>query len=154
VIPHFNEDGYLPEGIHDATFGDFQERFVWNGKRLILLDGLRQVVYQLWRAGVEDIYITGSFCTKAPFPNDVDGYWVYQKGLDLSKVDPVILNMNIHALDPVSGRYVRMIKLKYGVEFFMDSPSHKVEGLTCAEFFSCSRDGVPRGIIRLRKDHG
>jgi hypothetical protein len=152
VIPKFNENGYLPEGIHDATFAEFQQRFVWNGKRLQLLDGLRQVVRQLWDAGVEEIYIAGSFITAAPLPNDVDGYWVYRKGIDLSKIDPVILNMNIHVLDPISGRYVRMIKLKYGCEFFMHSRNAIPKGITCAEFFAFSRDGVPRGTIRLKKD--
>jgi hypothetical protein len=155
VIPELDRDtGYLPPGVHDATFGEFQARFATNGRRLTLINGLRRVVSQLFAAGVEEVFIGGSFCTKTPLPNDVDGYWVYKKGLDRNKIDPVILNMNAHALDPVSGRFVRAIKLKYGVEFFMDSPNATIDGLTCAEFFGFSRDGKERGIIRVRKEAG
>lgn len=155
MIPELDRaTGYLPPGVHDATFGEFQERFATNGRRLALLNGLRQVVSQLFKAGVEEVFVGGSYCTKAPLPNDIDGYWVYKKGLDRSKIDPVILNMNSLVLDPISGRFVRAIKLKYGVEFFMDTPNATINGLTCERFFRFSRDGTERGIIRIRREAG
>lgn len=153
MIPEFDEaTGYLPAGIHDATLLEFQQRFAWNGRRLKLVGGLQTVVGQLWLAGVDEIYIAGSYCTQAPLPNDIDGYWVYKPGIDPTKIDPVILQMNTHALDPVSGRFTRVIKLKYGVEFFVETPNRRIDGMTHQEFFTCSRDGSPRGIIRLRKE--
>ena len=29
-----------------------------------------------WAAGIEEIYIDGSFCTDKPDSGDIDGYWV------------------------------------------------------------------------------
>lgn len=155
MIPDFVDDtGYLPAGVHDATFQQVQQRFGYNMRRVRLLDGLRNVLRQLFEAGIEEVYLGGSFVTKAPLPNDIDGYWVYRKGIDISKIDPVILSMDVVAMDPFSGRFVRAVKMRYGVELFMDSPNSKIEGKTCREFFSCSRDGEPRGVIRIGKEGG
>lgn len=153
MIPDFDEtSGYLPKGEHNAGLAEFQQRFAWNGRRLKLFGGLQAVIAQLWAAGVDEIYIAGSFCTAAPLPNDIDGFWVYKQGIDTSKIDPVVLQMNTHAIDPVTGRVTRVMKIKYGVEFFMETPNFRLDGMTLREFFSRSRDGSPRGLIRLRKE--
>ena len=110
------------------------------------------VLHQLYAAGVEEVVLGGSFCTAAPFPNDLDGFWVYPKTLDITKIDPVILMMDRFDLDPFSGEWVRLAKLKYGIELFMDHP--KLGGIntqSCRKFFSCSRDGRPRGCVRIVK---
>jgi hypothetical protein len=110
------------------------------------------VVNQLYAAGVEEVVIGGSFTTAAPFPNDIDGFWVYPQQFDPSKVDDDILMMERFELHPVSGEWVRLVKLKYGVELFMEHPALVKAGKSFRDFFACSRDGHPRGCIRIVKE--
>jgi hypothetical protein len=41
-----------------------------------LVDNLEILVRQLWQAGIDDIYVDGSFVEDKPHPNDIDGYFV------------------------------------------------------------------------------
>jgi hypothetical protein len=52
------------------------ERFSFTPRRRWLLKGIRVAVEAFWAAGIEELFIDGSFCTKKPDPGDVDGYWV------------------------------------------------------------------------------
>jgi hypothetical protein len=52
------------------------------------LKGLRAAVEAFWNAGIDEIYIDGSFFTEKPDPVNVDGYWV-EPDLDVyDRVDP------------------------------------------------------------------
>ncbi len=100
-----------------------------------------------------EIYIDGSFCTATPVPNDIDGYWIYVKGFDRTKVDPVLLQYDVFVTDPATGSPERPMKLRYGIELYVH-PIQKatLDGITYPEFFARSRDGVPRGYVRIIKD--
>lgn len=41
-----------------------------------------------WAAGIEDIFIDGSFCTEKLDPGDVDGYWVEPDDAVYDRIDP------------------------------------------------------------------
>jgi hypothetical protein len=41
-----------------------------------------------WTAGIDDIFIDGSFCTEKPDPGDVDGYWVEPDDGVYDRIDP------------------------------------------------------------------
>ena len=48
----------------------------WNVSwRLHLVRNLEVIVLQLWKVGIESIYIDGSFAEMKDHPNDIDGYF-------------------------------------------------------------------------------
>ena len=77
MIPAFDPDtGALPPGDYWATVEEIGDRFGFTPRRRWLLKGMRAAVEAFWAAGIQEIYIDGSFCTEKPDPGDVDGYWV------------------------------------------------------------------------------
>jgi hypothetical protein len=73
MIPHFNEDGYLPPGIHRAALEEIAARFGQESEiRQVQMESLRWLVDLARRAGVQRIVVNGSFVTDKLEPNDVD----------------------------------------------------------------------------------
>jgi hypothetical protein len=73
MIPHCNDDGYLPSGIHPATLEEIAIRFGQESElRQAQMESLRWLVELAQRAGVQRIVINGSFVTDKLEPNDVD----------------------------------------------------------------------------------
>jgi len=73
MIPEFNEDGYLPPGIHPASLEEIAARFGQESElRQIQLQSLRWLVDLARRAGVQRLVVNGSFVTDKLEPNDVD----------------------------------------------------------------------------------
>lgn len=73
MIPQFNEDGYLPPGIHHATLEEIAARFGQESElRQVQMESLIWLVDLAQRAGVERIVVNGSFVTDKLEPNDVD----------------------------------------------------------------------------------
>jgi predicted nucleotidyltransferase len=74
MLPPFNADGNLPEGIHQATNDEVLARFAtmtarrqWLGERLHSLLVLAKATGKL-----ERVFLWGSFVTDKPLPNDLD----------------------------------------------------------------------------------
>jgi hypothetical protein len=89
VIPALDPaTGALPPGDHRATLEEIGGRFGFTPRRRWLLRGLRAAVRAFWTAGIEDIFIDGSFCTEKPDPGDVDGYWVEPDDGVYDRIDP------------------------------------------------------------------
>ena len=73
----FNENGLLPEGIHEVDLAGFEEFFGFNYKRRDMIDkGLIPFIRELKPFNVQKIYIDGSFVTQKENPGDIDGYVV------------------------------------------------------------------------------
>jgi hypothetical protein len=73
VIPGFNEQGYLPPGVHAATLEEVAERFGRESElRRVEMESLRWLVDLARRAGVLRIVVNGSFVADVYEPNDVD----------------------------------------------------------------------------------
>lgn len=73
MIPPFNDDGYLPPGIHAATLAEVIERFGREPElRRVQAESLGWLVDLARRAGVQRLLVNGSFVTDAWEPNDVD----------------------------------------------------------------------------------
>jgi hypothetical protein len=73
MIPPFNEDGYLPPGIHRATLEELATRFGQESElRQVQMESLRWLVDLAQRAGAQRIVVNGSFVTDKMEPNDVD----------------------------------------------------------------------------------
>ena len=73
MIPDFDEQGYLPAGIHQATLKEVAARFGTESElRQVQMQSLRWLVELARAAGIQRFIINGSFTTDAVEPNDVD----------------------------------------------------------------------------------
>ncbi|MBI3468129.1 MAG: hypothetical protein HY000_34415 [Planctomycetes bacterium] len=73
MIPPFNEEGYLPPGVHLATLEEVAERFGTGSEdREAQIDALRRAVKLAKRIGVKRFIVNGSFVTAKQHPIDVD----------------------------------------------------------------------------------
>jgi hypothetical protein len=73
MIPAFNDHGYLPPGIHPATFEEIAARFGQEPElRRVQLESLRWLVDLTRRVGVQRLIVNGSFVADRWEPNDVD----------------------------------------------------------------------------------
>jgi hypothetical protein len=134
------EEGALPPGIHVGTWDEVVERFGWNERRRLLLDGLRRVLDELARAGCERIWLDGSFVTSKRYPGDFDLVWDLD-GVDLGQLDPVILD-----LDPPR----RAQHDKYAGDI-LPNVTEGTSGMPFVEFFQQdSLTGSLRGIVEMR----
>ena len=73
MIPPFNDDGYLPAGVHRATLDEVTARFGRETElRRVQMESLGWLVDLARRAGASRLIVNGSFATDRPEPNDVD----------------------------------------------------------------------------------
>lgn len=73
MLPPYNEDGYLPPGIHQCTLDEIEEKFGHGSpEREIEIRELRELVGWARQAGIRRIVVNGSFVTDKQTPNDVD----------------------------------------------------------------------------------
>jgi hypothetical protein len=112
------------------------------------LKGLRAAVKAFWLAGIEDIFIDGSFCTDKPDPGDVDGYWVEPDDGVYDRIDPYWIDFEMILVPHVRKRKWRMW-VDHGVEFFIHPAMQARAMVGFPEFFRQDRDGVPRGVIQV-----
>lgn len=139
MIPEFEDcSGYLPDGVHNATWEEFYSRFGFNLARVHQLDGLLKALQHVRAAGCSAAIIDGSFVTTIDFPNDYDALWDV-RNVNIALVDPILL-------DPK--KYRQAIKVKYRGDLFPlifgSAPfDHFVD------FFRKDRDGVSKGVVQL-----
>ena len=109
AIPEFTDDGLLPAGDYEVTLDELRHSILvvgpkdksgqsqlgrpWRGR---LVDNLEVMVRQLWRVGVTEIFIDGSFAEDKDHPNDIDGYFV----CDLMRLASGELQRELNLLDP------------------------------------------------------
>jgi hypothetical protein len=73
MIPDYDDNGYLPLGIHRATMEELAARFGQESElRQVQMESLRWLVDLARKAGVQRIVVNGSFVTEKLEPNDVD----------------------------------------------------------------------------------
>lgn len=101
----FNKDGELPPFDYDQTIRELKNSMLVNGPkskekhwdllwRQKLVSNLEILIKQLWKVGVENIFIDGSFVENKSHPNDIDGDFEcnvkdFKKTIDkLNKLDP------------------------------------------------------------------
>lgn len=149
MIPPFDpETGALPPGDHQATLEEIRMRFGFTHRRRWLLKGLRTAVEAFWNAGIEEIYIDGSFCTEKPDPRDVDGYWV-EPDLDVyDRIDPYWIDFTL-VFVRAAGKWRWRMWADHGVEFFIHPAMEATEDEGFPEFFRHDRAGRSRGVIRV-----
>jgi len=73
VIPGFDADGFLPPGVHPATFAEIRDRFGTTSEiRRAQTESIGWLIELAARAGALRIILNGSFVTNIIEPNDVD----------------------------------------------------------------------------------
>ena len=136
-VPDHDRNGELPPGEHEATLSEIDEKFGKSSpRRIALMNGLKNAVKNFQSAGVQKIWVNGSFVTTKLEPNDIDGCWEYSDFVNVKKLDPVFLQKS------------RMpMKAKFGLEFFPACIVEGDSGLPFPSFFQINRDGDPKGIL-------
>lgn len=187
MIPPFNADGLLPPGDYEVSLAELRRSVLVEGPgeehspfwdrdwRAALVDHLEVMVRQLWRVGVTEIFVDGSFAEDKDHPNDIDGYFECDLirlasgdlERDLNLVDPD----KVWTWDPESRRphrgypklqlpmwhahrvelypHVPGIGLGSGIR---DRHGHELEFPSA--FRQSRRDGKPRGIVKIRYEGG
>src|SRR5205809_6717643 len=98
MIPEFDPDGLLPEGIHDCSLNELRQRFgsfQTSDRRPRLYQRFEELVSELRTLRMPlVIYVDGSFVTRNPRPNDVDLILALPTEWDLAaELSPNIYNL-------------------------------------------------------------
>ena len=146
AIPAFNEHDLLPDGIHDCTLEEAQERFgcfQTTDRRPWLWSRFEAFLRELMACGVaEALLINGSFVTAAPSPNDID---------------MVVLVSRTHdfGAELAPGKYnalsKRNVRRRYGFDIVLARAGTDDETETASFFQQVrGRPDLRKGILRIR----
>jgi hypothetical protein len=139
MIGTFDADGFLPEGIHTATWTEFVDRFGSSPRRVAILRRVKVALAHLASVGCPAVLVGGSFVTTKANPKDIDLVWAVTDAVDFDALHPVFQGPDgipaIHAM--------------FAADMF---PSFLVEGATgelFSEFFQHTRDGRRVGVVAI-----
>ena len=139
MIPEADQtSGYLPPGVHQATWDEVYGRWVLNSHRSHLMEGLKSACYNLAEAGCRELLLDGSFITTKPLPGDYDAAWE-TTGVDPELLDPVLLDFDNQRA---------AMKSKYLGDLFPASWCTS-SGVLFRDFFRTDRNGVEKGIVLI-----
>ena len=147
-IPNFNKTtGYLKSGIYCMTIDELFNHKILGGtsERQKLIKSLKQACEFYWSYGITEIYANGSFATMKPIPNDIDGY------LYVNETDNALIQL-INS-DSIWGKFYGFHNAKdkfpmwyeFKIEFYLEIKGQEIYH----NFFTHSRDGIERGIIKI-----
>jgi hypothetical protein len=131
MIPPFNENGYLPPGIHKASLDEIAEQFGRQSEiRRDQMESLRWLMNLVSRLDVQRLVLNGSFTTDELEPNDVDCLLL---------------------VAPDSRRRVEAdVELQAGLPFLeIDVVDQDNFDFLVETFFTTDRDCVPKGMIEV-----
>lgn len=180
MLPMFTSEGVLPPADHELTLAALRSSMLVTGPeqgypnwdrawRAQLVDNLEVLVRQLWHAGIDDIFVDGSFVEEKERPNDIDGYFVcdlmdlatgnLQRRLNLA--DPhKVWTWDPATRRPYPGYPKRQLPMwhVYRAELYphygqpsgiRDKYGNELEFPSA--FRLSRRDGAPRGIVKIIK---
>ncbi len=138
MLINLKKTGFLPAGIHPATWKELNDQFGFNEQRRMLLNGLQKGLQLLKKYGCIEVYVDGSFVTTKPIPNDIDvcydnSYMNWKK----------FIKDNPEFNDVKQGSKVQ--KEKYQSEFY----AYNAFDDYIVQFFQFDRDNNPKGIVKL-----
>jgi hypothetical protein len=142
VIPEFTTEGLLPEGIHEATREEFEERFVYfdrSDRRFRVYEQLAELLDSVEKStAILRVLIAGSFVTDKAEPNDFDCVLV---------VDPRVVGQSLKPFE------YNLVSRRAARRRFGGDVVPEVEGSrSLAEylgFFGRTRDGTLVGIVEI-----
>lgn len=150
----FNEKGYLPYGMYNMSFEEFESIFCKNRteKREKILKEYKKHLNEIKNTGYYlDHWIGGSFITTKDNPNDIDNLTEFDgdkvdKNNDRPKIDDLIFNSKsktnglCHSLRIY--RYPYYDEKNYKV--YLSSKLRILIGL-----YGNDKDEIPKGVVRL-----
>lgn len=145
MIPPLNDQGYLPEGVHECTIEEVTIRFgtfqvsdrrprLW-AKFAEFLDELKTCDF------LEAVLVDGSFVTGTQTPNDIDLILVVTPGFDFS------VELSPSAYNSLSQRRVRS---RFGFDIVVVKDGSETYNLAVTFFQQVKqRSGFTKGILRI-----
>ncbi len=140
MIPDFDERGFLPKGVHHATWEQFRQRYSITPHRTQLIGRLEKLARHHAAVGCRALYVDGSFITKKERPGDYDACWD-PSGVKHDRLDPLLM-----LADEASKAEIAR---KYGGDIRISSLSFGDFNGRYLEFFQQDRDGKQKGIVVL-----
>lgn len=137
MIPKFNEDGYLPKGIHKATLNEIKQRFGSNSaKRKELFEGLQSLVQLLrkHKGSIKRFLLNGSYVASMEFPSDFDCILILKKDFDFNS--------------PETER-LRAAKMFFDAHLFTFTEEDAIRYRRLIDFFGHDRDKKPKGLVEV-----
>ena len=145
AIPDFEENGVLPEGIHEATESELFERFRYfrsSVRRFELCRKLKEYLDAIHQSSLElDVLVDGSFVTSEDEPNDIDMILILPADFDFeAELSPYKSNL-------VSARWVRK---HYGFDILVAVRGTEAHARYLNDFQKVKgRPGLMKGIVRV-----
>jgi hypothetical protein len=131
MIPDFDENGYLPTGIHPASVDEVARRFgKGSAVREAQAESLQWLLPLCRAAGVSRLVIDGSFVTDVVEPNDVDCLLLQGAAYNESSQAAGELEQGLPFL---SLQIVRQAAFDY----------------LAGSFFATDRCGIAKGIVEI-----
>ena len=85
MLPEFFDGRNLPEGLHEAGWGEFEERFGSSSeKRISLCRQLRDLLQRAKDCSFRGVVVFGSFVSAKLEPGDFDLLWLLARDIDRS----------------------------------------------------------------------
>lgn len=145
MIPELEENGYLPEGIHECTVDELTNRFGQfqiTDRRPTLNDGLIHYIKEVQAAQIgKYLIVNGSFVTSIDKPNDIDVLLVLKEDIDFSG------NLPPFKYNAQSRKYInKYFKLDFHCGFEDHDSSIKI-----IDLFSevKNQPGIKKGILKI-----
>lgn len=143
-LPDLNDEGELPEGIHQATIDEVVAQFGSGTSQREIVTARLQQIYQLAKRTehLQQFLIFGSYITTKPEPNDIDIVLIFDDDFDIAACDEKVKELLNH----------QRAETELGASIFWIRPSLLFLE-TLEEFikgWQVKRDGTRRGIIEVR----
>ncbi len=143
-LPHFNSEGDLPPGVHQATMDEVLARFGTGAPQRQAITARLREIYELAGATgkLDRLVLFGSYITVKPKPNDVDIVLVMSDDFDLYACDGYTRSLFDHQ---------RAAKA-FGASIFWIRPAMLLRE-SLEEFIAhwqVKRDRTLRGIVEIR----
>lgn len=144
MIPEFEPNGFLKEGIYETSFTEIEKRLGFSKKRQKLLAGMKNLIAYCKLLQCDILYIDGSFVSSKIYPSDYDACWdttATDREAVLRAVEQSSLNSDSETQ-----------KEDFGGEIypaFTKAPFN--HGLTILDYFQTVKDrDEKKGIIKLK----
>jgi hypothetical protein len=142
MVPEFNQDGFLPAGVHRATEVEVLNRFASSSARRIWLgEKLRDLLRAAEATGhLLRVFVWGSFVTAKESPNDLDILIVMDAAFDLAKTPVACRELFDHS----------RARVRFSADLFWTKASIGEETLQLwLDTYQTGRDFRRRGIIEV-----
>jgi hypothetical protein len=132
LIPDFDENGYLPPGVHLATIEEVEQRFGHGSEeREAGMQSVLWLVSICRQAGIARLILNGSFVTNASDPKDVDCVLVPGQSFDEGSDAGKALTAGLPYLS------IEIVRTRQAFDFFL------------YDLFATDRVGRAKGLVEV-----